>query len=375
MKIVNGLNYINGELIKGDEISIHGGVIAEIGGQLPPDELFDAQGLIIVPGFIDIHIHGFGGKDTMDGADAVRTMAIELVKHGTTSFLPTTMTASIEETRRAVEGIRDTMANPADGATVLGCYMEGPFFCAKRKGAQPEQHLRCPSIGDFGAMTGDCADVIRRLALAPELPGALELIRELSSRGIQISIGHTDATYEQAMAGVQAGASSVTHMYNAMTPLGHRDPGVVGAALSSWQLTAEFIADMVHLHPAALRVMWEAKGPDHCAAITDSMMAGGMPDGEYSLGGQKVIVADGAARLEDKTLAGSVLTLRQSLKNMVSTVGVPLEDAIPMYTSTPAKLIGEDARGLLEPGMIADVAALDRDFNVRAVWVGGRRLV
>ncbi|MDR1570714.1 MAG: N-acetylglucosamine-6-phosphate deacetylase [Oscillospiraceae bacterium] len=375
MKIANGRVFVDGALRANTDITIRNGAICAIGEYLPAEETYDATGLMILPGFIDTHIHGFAGRDTMDGADAVRHMARELIKHGTTSFVATTMTASPEDTHYAIVGIANAMHAPADGAVVLGCHMEGPFFCKKRKGAQPAQHLLDPSVDDFETMAGVFGQCVRRLALAPELPGANELIGELVGRGIQVSCGHTDASYEQVMSAVSAGASSVTHIYNAMTPLGHRDPGAVGAALDSRQLYAEFIADLVHLHPAALRIMYQAKGPELCVAITDSMMAGGMPDGEYSLGGQKVMVSGGAARLADGTLAGSVLTLRQSLKNMVTKVGVPLDSAIPMYTSTPARMIGEARRGELARGYEADIIALDSDFELRAAWVGGRRLV
>ncbi|GHU72749.1 N-acetylglucosamine-6-phosphate deacetylase [Clostridia bacterium] len=376
MKIANGLVYQDGAYFLDADLLIKDGAIAAIGPRLAADETYDATGCYVLPGFIDIHIHGFGGRDTMDGEDAVRKMSRELVKHGTTSFVPTTMTAPLDRTRAAVRSIAQVMESPEpNGSAVLGCHMEGPFFCAKRKGAQPESALCNPSVADFEAMTGTDAAVIKRLALAPELPGAAELIRNLVGRGVQVSLGHTDATYAQMMLGVAAGATTVTHIYNGMSPLTHREPGAVGAALTIRQLAPEFIADLIHLHPAALRLVYDAKGSDGCVAITDSMEAGGMPEGEYSLGGQNVFVKDGAARLADGTLAGSVLTMLRSLQNMVTVVGIPIADAIPMYTSTPASIIGEARRGRLADGMIADVVVMDHSFQVRAVWVGGKRCV
>ena len=372
MKIANGFVFLDGKLRAGVELLLQNGVIAEAGPSLPPDETFDATGLIIAPGFVDIHIHGFAGRDMMEGADAVRTMSRELVRHGTTSFLPTTMTAPLDDTRRAVNGVSEAMLLPAEGAAPLGCHMEGPFFSPKRKGAQAEAHLALPSVEVFDGLSDEC---VRRVSLAPELDGAHELIRELVGRGVQASLAHTDATFDQVMEAVAVGASSVTHLFNAMTPLSHREPGTVGAALSCPQITTEFIADLVHLHPAALRIMFACKRPSRCVAVTDCMMAGGMPDGAYSLGGQDVRVAGGAVRLPDGTLAGSILTLRQSLKNMVTVVGVSLEDALPMYTSTPARLIGESGRGSLAAGSVADIVAFDAGFNIRAVWAGGRRFV
>ncbi|MDR1262748.1 MAG: N-acetylglucosamine-6-phosphate deacetylase [Oscillospiraceae bacterium] len=376
MKIANGFVYQDETYFADADLSFKDGVITEIGPRLAADETYDATGCYVVPGFIDIHIHGFGGVDAMNGVDAVKTMSRELVKHGTTSFMPTTMTAAKAETRAAIHGIAQAIADPEPlGATVLGCHMEGPFFCEKRKGAQPAHALLNPSPIDFEDMTGADVSAVRRLALAPELPGALELIKTLVGHGVQVSLGHTDATHAQMIAGVAAGASSVTHISNGMSPLTHREPGAVGAALTSRQLTPEFIADLIHLHPAALRLVFDAKGPENCIAITDSMEAGGMPDGQYQLGGQDVLVKDGAARLADGTLAGSVLTMRLSLRNMVTVVGVPIAEALPMYTSTPARLIGETQRGRLAEGMIADVVVLDRAFNIRAVWVSGKRCV
>ena len=373
MKIINGRVYIDGGF-EPLELSF-GRTIKEVAKRLPAGESFDAAGMYIVPGFIDTHIHGFAGCDTMDGADAVRTMSRELVKHGTTSFLPTTMTASIDETKAAIEGVAQVMREKPAGSVPLGVNMEGPFFCAAKKGAQPAEHLRLPSMDDYDNMVDANADIVRRLALAPELEGALPVIRELIRLGVQVSLGHTDATYEQMMAAVNAGASSVTHMFNAMSPFTHRQPGAVGAGLACRQLMCEFVADMVHLHPAAIRAMLAAKGEDMCVAITDSMMAGGMPDGEYTLGGQPVFVKDNAACLANGTLAGSVLTLHKSLLNMVNIVGVPLEQALPMYTESPARLIGEQNRGRIEVGFDADILALDAALNIKAVWVGGKRAV
>lgn len=374
-RIVNGSTFEDGEFRAGLEILIEDGLIADVDSITEPCETFDATGLYVTPGFIDAHIHGFGGRDMMEGKDAVLTMSRELVKHGTTSFAPTTMTASVEETRSANIGVAEAMKENTDGATILGTYMEGPFFCMKRKGAQPAEHIASPTIEAFQKMEGGTG-VVKRLALAPELDGAIELIRYLVANGVQVSLGHSDATYEQVMEAVANGASSITHLYNAQTPLTHREPGVVGAGLSCGQLTTEFISDLVHIHKGALKIMYAAKGSDLCCAITDSMMAGGMPDGDYTLGGQPVISKDGAARLADGTLAGSILTLRNSLRNMVESVGVPLEKAIPMYTSTPARLLGQYfKRGKIEVGYIADIIAFDRSYNIKAAWVGGKRLV
>ena len=373
MRIANGLTYVDGKLCTGVELSMRGENIAAMGAYLPAEESYDASGCYVLPGFIDLHIHGFAGHDTMEGEAAVRHMAKHLVQHGTTAFLPTTMTAPIDQTREAIAGVKRAMQSPSEGAAVLGCHMEGPFFCAKKKGAQPQEHLKAPSLEAFEAMVSDNLDAVRLISVAPELPGAYDFIHSVSEKGVVVACGHSDATYEQVMTAVANGASQITHLFNAMSAFNHREPGVPGAALSCPQLYVEFIADLVHLHPAVLRILYEAKGSDLAIAITDSMMAGGMPDGQYALGGQDVYVKDGAARLLDGTLAGSILTLQRSLQNVVRTVGIPLEEALPMYTSTPARQIGETRRGRLEAGCYADVVVLDGKFDVKAVWVGGKR--
>ncbi|MEG0766301.1 MAG: N-acetylglucosamine-6-phosphate deacetylase [Clostridia bacterium] len=375
MRIANGITYVEGKLQNGVEVAFQNGVITAMGAQLPAEPTIDATGCIVTPGFIDIHIHGFAGHDAMEGEDAVRIMAKALPKHGTTSFLATTMTASVEETRTCLAGIARVVAQPGAGANVLGAFMEGPYFCEKRKGAQPGQYLAMPSLAHLESMTGENAKVVRMISVAPELEGALEFIRALSARGVTVACGHTDATCEQVMEAVRCGASEITHLFNGMSALHHREPGVPGAALTCKQLSVELIADLIHLHPTALRLAYTAKGADRCVAITDSMMAGGMPDGIYSLGGQTVIVKENAARLENGVLAGSTLTLDRSLRNMVSAVGVPLEDALKMYTANPARQIGETRRGTLQVGHFADLLLLDAaTLAIKAVYVGGMQV-
>ena len=374
MRIVNGLTYVDGRVCAGVELSMHGETIAALGAHLPAEESYDASGCYVLPGFIDLHIHGFAGHDTMEGEDAVRHMAKHLAQHGPTACLPPTMPAPSDQPRAAIVGVKRAMQTPSEGAAILGCHMEGPFFCAKKKGAQPQEHLKNPSWEAFEAMVSDNLDAVRLISVAPELPGAFGFIRSACQKGLVVACGHSDATYEQVMEAVANGASEITHLFNAMSAFNHREPGVPGAALSCPQLYVEFIADLVHLHPAVLRVLYAAKGADLAIAITDSMMAGGMPDGQYALGGQDVYVKGGAARLLDGTLAGSILTLRRSLQNMVQTVGIPLEEALPMYTLTPARRIGQTRRGRLEVGCYADVVVLDGSFEVKAVWVGGKRI-
>lgn len=376
MRIANGIVYADGKLTPGLEVSFEGDTITDIGTQLPADETVDATGCYVVPGFIDVHIHGFAGHDTMEGEDGIRAMARGLPRYGVTSFLPTTITSSVADLRSALAGAARVKADPCeDGATVLGAFMEGPFFNEKRKGAQPAQHLALPSIAAYEEMTADSQGCVRMISLAPELPGALPFIDEMVRRGVTVACGHTDASSDQVMEAVAHGASHITHLFNAMTPLHHREPGVSGAALSCPQLTVELISDLIHIHALALRTAWLAKGTDRCICITDSMMAGGMPDGQYTLGGQDVTVQNGAARLSDGTLAGSTLTMDKSLRNMVNVVGVPLEQALPMYTLNPARRIGETRRGALQPGNYADIVLLTQDLHVKSVWVSGRKVV
>ena len=297
----------------------------------------------------------------MDGGDAVKRMAAWLPRTGVTAFLPTTMCDSLENTRGALAGVRRAMDEPA-GARVLGTHLEGPFLNASRKGAQPERYVKNPSLDAYARIVEDYEALPRVLTIAPETEGAVELIEILRDK-LALSAGHTDATCEQFLQAADAGITQVTHLFNAMSPFTHRAPGVAGGALADERIRVQLIADLVHLHPVALKVAWRAKGAAGCLLITDSMAATGMPDGDYRLGANLVLVRSSVARLENGALAGSTLTMDRAVRNMVKAVGVPEAEALRMASEYPCQSIGEKERGRIEPGMLADLVLLDGDYT------------
>lgn len=370
----------NCKIIKLDHIEtgsvlIEDGIIKEFNPvDCKCDEIIDANGLFLSPGFIDIHIHGAGGYDTMDGTvEAIDSISKTIVKHGTTSFLPTTMTVSIEAINKSMHAIKSLKENGASGAQVLGAHLEGPFISPSAIGAQNPQYLQNPSIDTFNKMTADCEDAVVSITLAPELDGSLELIQYLSAKNINCSLGHTKATYEETMKAIDSGANHSTHLYNAMTPLNHRSPGVVGALFDSPKVSIETISDGIHISYPALRIAYKQKTPDKSILVTDAMMACCMPDGNYSLGGQDVIVKDNAARIKTGSLAGSVLTLDRAIKNVYENCNMPLYEVVKMATYNPAKFCNvSEHKGLVKEGYDADLVLFDEDINVKHVFVKGR---
>lgn len=349
-------------------VRLEDGCIAAIGEDLAPlegESILDIRGDYLLPGFVDVHIHAYQGQDTMQGESAVRAMSRELRKAGVAAFLPTTMSATADETRAAIVGIRAVMDTPEErGARVLGAHMEAPFLNPAKAGAQLAECLTAPDWRAFLAMTGGDVSAVRMLTLAPELNGAEDFIRRAVEAGIVISMGHSAATAEQAHRAADLGASHVTHTFNAQPPLHHRQPGLTGAALTDDRLYAEFISDGIHLHGDIVRLLCRAKGAARAVAITDAMEAAGMPDGEYSLGGQPVTVADGQARLHDGTLAGSVLTMKQALHGLIHRFGVAPIDAVRMCTATPAESVGERVIGHMVPGSPAPLTRWSKDWEL-----------
>ena len=370
MLIQNAAAYINGAFHANTNVRIADHIIAEIGQGLVPagnEQVLDIDGDYLVPGFVDVHIHAFLGKDTMGGEAAVRHMSRELKKCGVAAFLPTTMSASLQDTKMALLGIDAVMKSPEpEGAVVLGAHMEAPFLSTHRCGAQVATYFIPPTMEAWLAMTGEYASAVRMITLAPELLGAENWIREITGRGVVVSIGHSDATCEQAHQAADFGATHVTHLFNAQTPLHHRDPGVPGAALTDSRLYAEIIADGIHLHPDILRLTVLAKGREKTLLVSDAMEAAGMPDGTYQLGGQAVYVKDGAARLKSGTLAGSTLTMARAMKNMIS-FGIAKEDAVYMATQAPANSIGEKLAGRIAIGAPGVCTRWDKDWNMMNV--------
>jgi N-acetylglucosamine-6-phosphate deacetylase len=329
----------------------------------------------VVPGFIDVHIHGAGGADTMDATtEALTTMASILPEEGTTSFLATTITQNQNAIIKALENAADYIShhNTPGKAEVLGLHLEGPFINESRKGAQPAEHIITPDIELFAKMQEVSGNNIRLVTLAPEKENGNELIAYLAENGVVASVGHSDATYGQMAEAVKAGATHVTHLFNGMRGMHHRDPGVAGAALLFDQLKIEMIADGIHVVPEMLDLSMRAKGTDGVILITDSMRAKCLKNGSYDLGGQEVNVAEGKALLADGTLAGSILKMKDSLKNMMEYTGISLEDAVKLASENPARQLKIfDRKGSIAPGKDADLVVLDRNHEVAMAFCRG----
>jgi len=329
-----------------------------------------------IPGFVDVHIHGAGGRDVMEADEtALSTITGRLAAFGTTSLLATTVTASADETVRAVEGIAKYISGQYQTndarAEILGIHFEGPFLSKARRGVHPAEWLQPPSTELLQRFLHAAAGNARILTIAPELLGAIPCIDAARSLGMVVSIGHTDATYEQARAAVAHGAHHATHVYNAMRPFTHRDPGVIGAVLTAPEVSAELIADGIHVDEIAMKVLLQAKGAQGVVLISDGISATGMPDGEYMLGGLEVTVSGGVCRSAEGRLAGSTLTLDRALRNIVK-LGVPLSDAVRMLTLNPATLLGiEFKKGALRTGADADIVLLNEGLEIERVWVRG----
>ncbi|NRB54520.1 MAG: N-acetylglucosamine-6-phosphate deacetylase [Salinicola sp.] len=342
------------------------GRIAAIGGE-PVDPTTNAHPRLL-PGFVDLHVHGGGGADAMEGGDAAAIMARTHVRFGTTSLLVTTMTAPLPDIRQALRDIARTMDRPPAGAArLLGVHLEGPYLNPGKLGAQPP-YAHPGAIADVEALM-ELAP-IRLLTLAPELSGHAALIGQLRERGVRVQMGHTLGSYEEGVAGLEHGAHGFTHLFNAMTGLHHRKPGMVGAALAHADY-AEIIPDLLHVHPGAIRTALRCI--PHLFGVTDSTAAAGMPDGEYRLGEQHVTKCLGGVRLADGTLAGSTLTMDQALRNLVQ-IGLELDDASRRLSQYPADFLGESEIGRIEIGCRADVVVMDARLEIDAVYVGGERV-
>lgn len=374
MLLINAIIPLNDQFVPDLRIRLKDGCITDIGADLSPllgEEVIDLAGDHLLPGFVDVHIHAYMGRDAMQGEEAVRAMSRGLYEAGVAAFLPTTMSAFVSETRAAVDGIRAVMKAPESrGAKVLGAHMEAPFLNPKKCGAQLPECLRDPDWDTFLTMVAGDVSAVKMMTMAPELPGADDFIRQATAQGIVISLGHSAATAEQAHHAAEMGASHVTHTFNAQPPLHHREPGLTGAALTDDRLYAEFISDGIHLHGDIVRLLCAAKGPKKAVAITDAMEAAGMPDGEYSLGGQPVTVKDGQARLHDGTLAGSVLTMKQALSNLIHRFGIAPIDAVRMCTLTPAESVGEAVCGRMCVGSPAPLTRWTKDWQFVGILEG-----
>ncbi|MDE6952948.1 MAG: N-acetylglucosamine-6-phosphate deacetylase [Erysipelotrichales bacterium] len=368
----------NGKIILHDEIVeknvfIENDKIIEVSDRQPiNEEIIDANGLYVSPGFVDVHTHGRGGSDTMYATfEDLNIISKATLKTGVTSFLPTTMTMPVDAIAKAIENIAINK-DKVEGAQVLGTHLEGPFFNKIYKGAQPEECMILPTVDNYLSFVKEHQNVVRKISIAPELEHSLELIEYLKDKNTVVSLGHTNATYEEAQKAIDAGATSGTHTYNAMTPLTHRAPGVVGAVMTNNSVYAELILDGVHVHYAAARALLGTKGKDKVILITDSLEAAGLEDGKYLLGNQDVYVKNGEARLLSGALAGSIVSMNVAVKNAYHHLGITLNEAVNLASYNPAKSINEDLLGEIKVGNFADIIFFDEDIDVKNVMIKGQ---
>lgn len=386
-------------VVAGGTLVIDAGRIAEIGDRPRPAD-HDLRDHLIAPGFIDVHVHGVEGADALDGAQAVGAIAARLARYGVTAFCPTTIACAPDALRRALDAVRAARESPRPGsARVLPAHLESNFISPAYAGAQPADCLRLPprmhtdtqsprihteshgsgsspTAGDF---TG--ADILAEIArarpdvgivtVAPELEGALDLVRDLAAHGQRVSLGHSGASFDEARAAIDAGARQATHLFNRMTPMSHRQPGLAGAVLQADEVAAELICDGVHVHPAVMRVAIAAKRPSRVMAISDGTAGAGLAAGSRAtIGGRPITVRD-AAYLDDGTLAGSVVTMGRCFERLVAMVGLGLVDAAMLCATTAARELGLHGYGVLAPGAVADLVVLDRRLRVVQTWIGG----
>jgi N-acetylglucosamine-6-phosphate deacetylase len=333
----------------------------------PNSRIVNAKGRIVMPGFIDTHFHGSGGDDVMaNGAEGIRRISRALLKFGTTGYLATTIAARHEELMRAVEDTIAAEERDAPAAEILGLHIEGPYINLKFKGAQPEWGIRAPNFDECNQLLDAAAGRIKIMTIAPELPGGLEMIRMLKSAGVEASVGHSDADYDTALAAIEAGATRATHLFNAMSGVHHRKPGLAAAVLNEPDICAEMICDGVHVNPRLVSLAWKAKGRDGTALITDATAAQGVGDGTYTLGDFQIQVRGPLCTLMDGvTIAGSVLTMNRAVGNAIAFTGMSLIDAAHTASMMPARVCGvANRKGSIEAGKDADLAILNSDFSV-----------
>lgn len=386
--IIAGTIYTPAEEIQNGVILIEGHRIAKVGPReqvkIPQGAaVIDYQDRTIVPGFIDIHIHGAVGYDLMEASpEAVAAVGKYLARHGTTSYAATTVAASLDRTLNAAKGLSEiirasnsshVVSDNITGAQPLCIHLEGPFLNIKRRGAHPASQIQKPST-ELLAKYLDAADgTVRLLTLAPELEGALTVLEFARSRGLKVGIGHSNATYEEAKSAIEAGATHAVHFFNAMRPFMHRDSGIIGAVLTDDRVSAELICDGIHVEPTAIRLLVRSKGVERLILVSDSLSGAGMPDGNYRLGNFTVHVAGGVCRTVEGNLAGSTIMLDAALRNLSSYTGLSYKQCLPCVTSNPAGILGlEDQKGVIAPRADADLAVLDQQFYVTQTYVRGR---
>lgn len=356
-------------------IKIKDGVIEEISKVAGESiEIKDYTGKIVAPGYFDTHVHGYGGHDIMDATkEGLLEISKGIVQTGVTSFLATTLTDTTEKLDKACKNVGDNK-DFCEGAKVQGIFLEGPFFTEEFKGAQNPDYMTNPDINKLSNWKKLSKGLVNKIAIAPERENSEEFIKDALKLGVKVALGHSNATYEQAKKAVDVGANIFVHTYNGMSPLHHRNPGMVGAALSTENTYGEVICDGHHVHPAAVKVVMRAKTYDNTLLITDCMMAGGMPEGDYKLGDFDVKVENGTARIQNGSLAGSILRLDNAVKNIVKWGLASPFDAVKMASLIPAKSVDlDDKIGSISIGRCADINILDKDMNVLEVYIDGER--
>lgn len=375
--IANGRVITPWRVLEKGAVIIEGGKIVAVKEGFEPSEgaeatIIDATGKTVTPGFVDIHVHGGVGYDTMDATpQAIQKMAEFFASHGVTGFLPTTVTASREAILAAIENIAMCQSRSTGGAQVLGVHVEGPYINPSKPGAQPLQHIRPADPDEYREFFA--WNNVRLITLAPEIPANKALIPYAVQQGATVAVGHSTASYEEVLGAVRLGLSHACHTFNGMAGLHHREPGTVGAVLTCAEITAEVIADNVHVHPAVIKLLVQAKGVERTVLMTDAIRAAGLSDGTYDLGGQPVTVHEGVARIATGSLAGSTLTMDKAVRNAMAATGLSLAEVLPMASYNPAQVIGmEREKGSLEPGKDADIVLLDEEFRVALTMVGGR---
>ena len=382
MQIINGKTYVDGAFVEGVTVNVEGQKIESVGEASSAGEVIDARGCYVVPGLVDLHFHGCVGADLCDGkVESIQKIAEFQAHKGTTSICPATMTFSEEiltpimQSVKAFAEAQKAGEAPSDCANFVGVNMEGPYISPNKVGAQNPAYVHAGSIEEFTRLNEESGNMIKLVDVAPEVEGNIDFIKKATAAGVRVSVAHTCASFDETNAAFEAGARQMTHLFNAMNPIHHRNPGPVVAASENEQVMAELICDGIHSHPAIIRMAFKLFGDDRIILISDTMRACGLEDGTYDLGGQDVTVRGSLATIADGSIAGSVTCLPDCLRFAVKTAGIPLESAIKCATENPAKALGlENVIGSLKAGCLADILILNTDLTLKSVILRGKEI-